>query len=542
MQVVTATSSQVLSATSAKITEVRSLRVFRGWDYVLFGVLTAAQLVVIAYLAKGWLFHGATSHPILFVIMVGLLGSVVGVQLLRWFLLPKMRRPVPMPASPGWKVAVATTFVPGAESLEMLQHSLQALVNMDYPHDTWVLDEGDSEEVRKLCQALGAHHFSRKSMPQYQMPAGTFQARTKHGNYNAWLHEIGFNRYDIIVGFDPDHVAEATYLTAALGYFDDPRVGYVQFPQVYYNQTASFIAAGAAEETYAYYGCTQLAAYAGGWPIITGCHHAHRSTALKQFGGFAPHDADDMLTTFLYRQQGWQGVYSPEVQARGLTPVDWSGYLNQQLRWARSVLDIKFRIQPRLDTHLPLIERILSLVHGLSYLQGIPVLVGTLLIAYMLATGYVPPAGGGGFFAMLLALALLFKCCDFYRQRFFLLPRREWGLHWRCALLQYAKWPFLVAALIDVILNRKVAYSLTPKVPHARRRRPLVWAHGAIVALLAGAWAVGAATGSHPHVSVGFWAWGLSIASIVLIITDLVPSPPPYDAKLWESTRAKSPA
>ena len=96
-------------------------------------------------------------------------------------------------------------------------------------------------------------------MPEYQAPSGPYAARTKHGNYNAWLDRVGFSHYDLLVAFDPDHVPDRHYLTQTLGYFVDPRIGYVQASQAYYNQRASFIARGAAEETYAYYSSTQMA-------------------------------------------------------------------------------------------------------------------------------------------------------------------------------------------------------------------------------------------------------------------------------------------
>ena len=50
-----------------------------------------------------------------------------------------------------------------------------------------------------------------------------------------------------------------------------------------------------------------------------------------------------MVMTFITGRTGWQGVYVPEILARGITPVDWMGYLRQQRRWARSVLDFKLR-------------------------------------------------------------------------------------------------------------------------------------------------------------------------------------------------------
>ena len=148
----------------------------------------------------------------------------------------------------------------------MLEVTVQALVAMAYPHDTWVLDEGDDARVHALCTRLGARHFSRKSLPHYQTAEGRFQARSKHGNYNAWLAEHGFAHYDVIVNVDPDHVPAPTFLHEVLGYFADPKIGYVQVPQAYYNQEASFVARGAAEETYAYYSVTQMASYGAGLP------------------------------------------------------------------------------------------------------------------------------------------------------------------------------------------------------------------------------------------------------------------------------------
>ena len=130
-----------------------------------------------------------------------------------------------------------------------------------YPHDTWVLDEGDEAPVKALCYALGAQHFSRKNFSHYHTAQGTFQSHSKYGNYNAWLAEVGFKRYDIITAFDPDHVPKPSFLAHVLGYFEDPQVGYVQVAPAYYNQKTSFIARGAAEETYAFYSTMQMASY-----------------------------------------------------------------------------------------------------------------------------------------------------------------------------------------------------------------------------------------------------------------------------------------
>ena len=185
--------------------------------------------------------------------------------------------------------------------------------------------------------ASGTSSHEQK-IPEYQSAARVFRKRSKHGNYNAWLHDIGFSRYDVVVGVDPDHIVGSCFLTETLGYFADPAVGYVQSAQAYYNGQVSFIARGAAEETYDFYSTIQMAAYGVGMPAVIGCHNIHRVIALRDVGGFAPHDADDLLITLLYNAKSWKGVYVPKILARGITPVDWNGYLSQQRRWARSVL------------------------------------------------------------------------------------------------------------------------------------------------------------------------------------------------------------
>ena len=470
-----------------------------------------------------------------------LLGSItlllsynVAIQQFRWWLLLRMRRPLPRPAQAGWRVAVATTFVPGAESLEMLEVTVQALVTMAYPHDTWVLDEGDDARVHALCMRLGARHFSRKSLPHYQTAEGRFHARSKHGNYNAWLAAHGFAHYDFIMNIDPGHVPASTFLLEVVGYFDDPKIGYVQAAQAYYNQGASFVARGAAEETYAYYSVTQMASYGLGFPIVTGCHTTHRVTALQQVGGFAPHDADDLLITFLYRVAGWQGVYVPKILARGLTPVDWVGYLTQQRRWARSVLDIKFRLYPRLAGRLPRRERVLGFLHGLSYLQGLTTGVGIGVFAWILASGAVPQFLTDGTLWRLATLYVALQLGELYQQRFFVGGWAERGLHWRAGLLQLAKWPYLGLALLDVLRARQPAYEKTPKVRGATRSRPVARTQLPVVLLLGLAWLIGVVAGHCLPGLLHLWTAGIVLASIALIATDWWPFPAPYDRRLWE--------
>jgi len=95
----------------------------------------------------------------------------------------------------------------------MLEGTVKALVSLDHPHDTWVLDEGDDEKVAALYLKIGARHFSRKTFPGYLSIGEVVQPGTKHGNYNVWFYESGCDNYEIITIFDPDHIPQSSFLS-----------------------------------------------------------------------------------------------------------------------------------------------------------------------------------------------------------------------------------------------------------------------------------------------------------------------------------------
>ena len=105
----------------------------------------------------------ARQQPLTSALVLAVAMVWVANPLARWFLLLRMKRPPPATAAPGWRAGVATTFVPGSESIPMVARTLSALVGLRYPHDTWLLDEGDDPEVKALCARLGVFHFSRQA-------------------------------------------------------------------------------------------------------------------------------------------------------------------------------------------------------------------------------------------------------------------------------------------------------------------------------------------------------------------------------------------
>ncbi len=496
--------------------------VFRRRDRFVFYVLTVLSVVAtIAFLFSWFKLDAWRDYPVMVSILSVIVFLILGNAHGRWLLLRQMRKPRPLEAPPGLKVGVVTTYVPEIEPLSLLENTLDALVALDYPHETWVLDEGDDERVKELCRKRGAFHFSRKHLLQYQREHGPFRKATKHGNYNAWLYEVGFTRYEFVTAFDPDHVPERTFLSKVLGFFEDPMIGYVQAPQVYANQDAGFIARGAAEESYAFYSSIQMASYGMGYPIIVGCHHTHRVSALQEVGGFAPHDADDLLLTLLYRNRGWEGVYVPEVLAQGLAPTEWGTYLNQQRRWARSLLDIKLKIAPTLVHNLSFSSRLMNVLHGFTYLHKSFILpITILLIAVMLVVGEMPAVLNAETLTSGGLLLIILSLCEGFRQQFYLDWKREKGVHWRAGLLQFAKWPYLVMAFFDVAFGRRFPYVTTSKMSGTPRASLALWPHISTLIIIGLAWGIGLSIHEPVPVEVQFCAGIVVIATLALLATE----------------------
>ena len=184
---------------------------------------------------------------------------------------------------------------------------------------------------------------------------------------------------------------------------------------------------------------------------------------------------------------------------------------------------MKFRIYPRVAGKLPLVERVVGLLHGLSYLHGVGAVLGLLLLAWTLVTGAGNDVWSNLYGAGFPLLALVLVICDFFRYRFYLRPRREGGLHWRGALLRQAKWPAVLLAVIDASHPRRTSYAITAKTRQPARRALLLVPHGAVVVVM------GAAMLVRPAVDVAHAVGALSIAvSLTLLATTLRSFPPPY--------------
>jgi cellulose synthase (UDP-forming) len=197
-----------------------------------------------------------------------------------------------------YTVDVFTTFCAG-EPYEMIEQTLRAIKNISYPHQTYLCDEADDVYLKALCQELDIHHVTR-----------TFKINAKAGNIN---HALQQSNGELCVVLDPDHVPAANFLDRVVGYFENDQMGYVQVVQAYYNQEDSWVAKGAAQQTYQFYGPMMMCMNSYGTVQAIGANCTFRRTALESIGGHAAGLAEDMHTAMQLHAQGWKSMYVPEI-------------------------------------------------------------------------------------------------------------------------------------------------------------------------------------------------------------------------------------
>jgi len=362
------------------------------------------------------------------------------------------------------KVAFITTFVPGKEPHDMLRNSLTAIVAADYEHDTWLLDEGNDKEAKRICKELGVKHFSRKGKAKYNTPEGTFAAKTKGGNHNAWYDAHGY-RYDIVAQVDVDFIVKKNFLTETLGQFRDPKVAFVGTPQYYGNYKDGLVPKGAAEQTFSFYGPVQRGLTgAQNMPMMTGANHVIRVKALKEIGWYAGHLTEDLLTGMTLYAHGWKAAYCPKVLAVGEGPTTWQAFFAQQLRWAHGCYDVLFRHSNRLFRKMSFMQQLRLFVMLQHYFTGVNIVLGSILLTlYFLlginTTNYPMDQALMLYFPILAWLFIL----PLWHHRFNVNSKKEKGLMAAGKIVTLAVQPIYFVAFLGALRNKKIQFAVTPK-------------------------------------------------------------------------------
>lgn len=258
------------------------------------------------------------------------------------------------------------------EDPEILRTSIYHSVNMEYPHKTYVLDDGRRPEVEKLAKELGAEYLARSA-----------NLHAKSGNMNEALK---YSNGEIIVVFDADGVPRKDFLTKLLGHFEDPQVAIVQVPQTFYNldsfQHGKPMSNGEPwTEQSLFFDVCQTGRDRFDASICCGQGSLTRRSALEEIGGFPTQTVtEDIHTTLLMNAAGYKNYYHAESLAYCLAPATLEAFVSQRRRWALGSIQLL-----RIEWKRIFGRSALTLAQRLSYLTTIYYVSSIQKLLYLVA-------------------------------------------------------------------------------------------------------------------------------------------------------------
>lgn len=239
------------------------------------------------------------------------------------------------------------------EELDVLEPTLIGCKNISYPHQTYVLDDGDRPAVRELANRLGCRYICR---PVHD--------HAKAGNINYALSQ---SDGEFIVVLDADMVPQPDYLDRTLGYFEDEKLALVQLPQEFYNQDSIQHSSNKStwHEQSLFFKVIQPGKNYTNSAFWCGSPSVVRRQALEEIGGVATETiTEDIHSTVRMHARGWKTMYLNETLAYGIAPQTIKAFLVQRMRWAQGTMQL-YR-----SNESPLWIPGLSIRQRLSYLSS----------------------------------------------------------------------------------------------------------------------------------------------------------------------------
>jgi cellulose synthase (UDP-forming) len=244
------------------------------------------------------------------------------------------------------------------EDTEVIRRTITAALAIRGLHRTIVLDDGRSDEVRDLARELGAEYLRRDS-----------NEHAKAGNIN---HALRRTDGEFFLLLDADFVPRPELLHELLPHFADPKVAFVQSPQVYGN-LHNLVSRGAGFMQSVFYTLIQPGKNRFNAAFCVGTNVVFRRAAVEEIGGiYEQSKSEDIWTSILLHERGWRTVYTPQVLAIGNTPETIEAYTKQQQRWAQGGFEILLRHNPlSRRRELTLDQRVQYLGSSAFYLTGV---------------------------------------------------------------------------------------------------------------------------------------------------------------------------
>lgn len=345
-----------------------------------------AQILIFLYLALATIYlvwRAGTLNPDAPVFSGLVYGAELfgfGTTLLHLFMIWRLSVRHAPPAPSGLSVDI---FVPSYnEPVDMVRRTLLAARNVDYPHGTWLLDDGNRAEMAALAAELGLHYLAR-----------TDNRHAKAGNLN---NALKHSTADFIATFDADHAPKRNFLDETLGFFRDPKLSFVQTPQDFFNLDSYQHRKSPHDqqvwtEQSLFFRVIQRGKDVWGAAFFCGSCAVVRRSTLDKIGGFCTQSiTEDLETSVAIHKAGYRSIYIPEPLAFGIAPSSASPFLAQRIRWGQGAMQVIRKEWFFLRGRLTLPQRLNYMASTLTYFDGWQKAIFYLAPVWVLTTGTMP--------------------------------------------------------------------------------------------------------------------------------------------------------
>ncbi|MDJ0732811.1 MAG: UDP-forming cellulose synthase catalytic subunit [Nostocaceae cyanobacterium] len=321
----------------------------------------------------------------------------------------KDRQPINLATIPEQEWLKVDIYIPTYnEDVELVRKTALAAIACEYAPNkkkVYILDDGRPErykeddprrekfrkrreQLKEMCEELGCIHMTRGD-----------NEHAKAGNINTAFRKTDG---DLVLILDCDHIPSRQFLLHTVGFFQDPKVSFVQTPHWFYNPDPferNLLTDGKVPvSNELFYKVLQngndfwnAAFFCGSAAVI------RKSHALEVDGIAVETVTEDCHTALRLHSRGYRSIYYDKIMVAGLAPDTLSAYVGQQVRWARGMAQI-LRIENPLfnrKLNLTFAQRICYFSATSHFLYGYPRLIYAIIPTLFLLFGINPIQGLG---------------------------------------------------------------------------------------------------------------------------------------------------
>ncbi len=332
------------------------------------------------------------------------------------------------------------------EPIDEIRATAKAAKNVYGLHETYILDDGASDEVEAMAKKIGVNYIRR---PVHD--------NAKAGNINYALANTSGDFYLIL---DADFVADPTILYETIPFFENDKLAFVQTPQFYDNQT-NFVSTAANFMQNVFYSLIQSGKNRFNAAFCVGTNVVFRRSAVMSIGGMhAQSKSEDIWTSLRLHERGFDSIYIPNVLSVGKTPETLMAYSKQQLRWATGSFEIFLRSNPLLMRRLTVDQRLQYFATTSYYFIGFSVLLLLLLPPLQIYFNLSPIATT----IPIWQWGLMYS--GFYVSQLVLAFYTMGGFKFKTLMLSNVSFPIYIKAFFNALTRRDQAWHATNTVSY----------------------------------------------------------------------------